>query len=85
MSAHVVQWVAPTPLWGKAIDERKLPDEADRVTAMQKPAILRFASDDFMQDLAGLLERDPASVGKQVAIPRSFTMPCPGAVVCLVR
>ncbi|HEY3079929.1 MAG TPA: hypothetical protein VGM69_08480 [Chloroflexota bacterium] len=56
-----VQWVAPTPLWAGADGER-----------MQRPALLRFASDSFMDDLAGLLQSRPDQVATLLARPESF-------------
>jgi hypothetical protein len=42
VSAHVVQWVTASPLWPDTLSET---DDAKREHSMQKPALLRFASD----------------------------------------
>ena len=56
-----VQWVAPTPLWAGADGER-----------MQRPALLRFASDGFMDELAALLGSRPDRLASLLARPESF-------------
>jgi hypothetical protein len=56
-----VQWVAPTPLWAGAGGER-----------MQTPALLRFASDSFMEELVGLLRSRPEEIETLLARPESF-------------
>ena len=75
MSAHVVQWVTASPLWPDTLAET---DDAKREQAMQKPALLRFASDSFMEDVAKLLERDPASLKDTIATPVTYRLPSPG-------
>ena len=45
-----VQWLTPSPLWPQ------LAPASDK-TAFRAPALLRFASDTFMQDLQTLLAR----------------------------
>lgn len=39
---------------------------------MQRPALLRFASDTFMQDLTAVLQKDPSSLVSYRAHPESF-------------
>lgn len=52
---HPVTWAAPRPLWRGAL------------APAREPTILRFASDDFMEQLLGLLASDPAALGAHVA------------------
>lgn len=52
---HPVTWASPRPLWRGAIRPARA------------PSILRFAQDDFMQQLLGLLASDPAALGSHVA------------------
>jgi hypothetical protein len=66
----VVQWVTASPLWSAA---------ASDAATMQRPSILRFASDTFMPDLVGMLERRPADLADVVAEPRSYRPQPPGA------
>ena len=75
MSAHVVQWVTASPLWSSALD---VADEACRHKAMQKPALLRFERDSFMDDVAQLLARDPSQLKAHVADPVTYRLPAPG-------
>ena len=52
---HPVMWASPRPLWRGA------------VRPSRAPTILRFARDDFMEQLVGLLASDPAALGAHVA------------------
>lgn len=54
---HQVQWAAPAPMWGRAPDLA----ETGRV-ALRRPAILRFASDTFMDEFHRTLETDPSKL-----------------------
>ncbi|MBK9432933.1 MAG: hypothetical protein IPN50_11200 [Sphingomonadales bacterium] len=60
---HPVTWAAPRPLWS-AGGGRGLP-----------PSILRFASDDFMEQLIACLENDPGKLGDYVAKPETWRSP----------
>ena len=51
---HHVQWTAPAPFWGNAPDS----SEGARL-GMRRPALLRFASDAFMDEFNQALETDP--------------------------
>jgi hypothetical protein len=75
VSAHVVQWVTASPLWSDALAK---PEGQTRVAAMQKPALLRFERDSFMDDVAKLLQRDPGSLKGAIATPRTYRLPAPG-------
>lgn len=75
MSAHVVQWVTASPLWSETLAEQ---NGTKREHAMQKPALLRFERDSFMQDVAKLLERDPESLKSMVATKKTYRLPAPG-------
>lgn len=54
---HQVQWTAPAPLLGRAPDL----SETGRI-ALRRPAILRFASDSFMEEFHRALETDPSKL-----------------------
>ena len=75
MSSHVVQWVTASPLWS---DTLTVDGGTNRETAMQKPALLRFERDTFMQDVAKLLESDPGSLKSTLATPVTYRLPAPG-------
>lgn len=60
---HPVTWASPRPLWRGA------------VRPSRAPSILRFAQDDFMEQLLGLLASDPAALGGHVARYETWRTP----------
>ncbi|HEV2801599.1 MAG TPA: hypothetical protein VGW12_13930 [Pyrinomonadaceae bacterium] len=70
----VVQWTAPAPLWPEAADATEL---AVRRRTLRRPAILRFATDDFMDDYLALMENDPARLPELVVRPETWRGPTP--------
>lgn len=72
MSAHPVQWHAPQPLWGRfgaSVAAAAVSED------QRRPSILRFATDDFMDELLGTLARDPSRIDALVARPESWRSP----------
>lgn len=69
--ATQVQWLAPSPLWN-----RFAPD-SDK-TAFRSPALLRFSTDTFMQDLQSLLAQNPATLDSCIAQPENWRFPNAG-------
>src|SRR5438552_3854187 len=65
----LVQWVTASPLWS-------LPQQTP--AQMQQPALLRFASDTFMEDLAQQLQKAPQGLANYQAVPESFRELLPG-------
>ncbi|HET6438805.1 MAG TPA: hypothetical protein VFG59_12125 [Anaeromyxobacter sp.] len=63
---HTLQWVSPPPLW------------AASAAAMRPPAILRFASDRFVEDLQAALAAKTADLSGLVARWESFRERYPG-------
>jgi hypothetical protein len=59
-----IQWMAPSPLWSAQVEAAP--------AQLQRPALLRFASDSFMEDLASTLATRPAKIADQVARGESF-------------
>jgi hypothetical protein len=60
---HPLTWAEPRPMWrGGASPGRA-------------PTILRFATDEFMEQLLGLLESDPDSLSDHVARPETWRSP----------
>jgi hypothetical protein len=59
MDPHPIKWTAPEPLWIEATD-RSNPDRA----LMPNPSILRFATDDFMPLIQGVMATDPRRLGE---------------------
>ena len=73
MIAHPTLWTSPAPLWGRF-------GEAPGAAAFleddqERPAILRFASDDFMERLLALLEADPKQLDALIARPETWRAP----------
>jgi hypothetical protein len=66
-----VNWLSPSPLWPQ------LGANNDK-TAFQSPALLRFASDTFMQDLQSKLQQNPAGLSDFVAQPETWRSPAVG-------
>lgn len=59
--APAVQWLVGSPLWSEATDAVL---EGRDDSAMRRPALLRFGSDTFMDDLAGILKQDPGRLAE---------------------
>lgn len=67
MKQHIVQWTAPSPLWSEFITNGAVPPAVFGV-----PSILRFATDDFMQDYLNVLSTDPRKLGEFRAVPETW-------------
>jgi hypothetical protein len=65
------QWTAPSPLWAEAAD----PQQPQLRAAMQRPSLLRFATDTFMEEFLGMMEADPARLGGYLAQPETWRLP----------
>jgi hypothetical protein len=59
----IVQWTSAFPLWRSV---------AETPIWMQRPVLLRFASDRFMEELASILQTKPNDLEAFVARPESF-------------
>jgi hypothetical protein len=70
---HEVQWVAPAPLWPEAAAGAS--DDVRR--ALRRPALLRFAGDDFMDEFMALIEHDAPRLGEYLARPETWRTPTP--------
>ena len=66
---HEVRWLAPQPMWGQS------PDAANGAPA--RPAILRFASDAFMEELIAAMETRPEQLPAWLARPETWRAPMP--------
>lgn len=67
---HEVRWLAPQPMWGQS------PAAANGAPA--RPAILRFASDAFMEELIAAMETRPEQLPAWLARPETWRAPMPG-------
>jgi hypothetical protein len=72
MATHPVTWQAPQPLWARfGATTAAAAGAADQA----RPAILRFAADDFMEKMLGTLARDPSRLGALIARPETWRAP----------
>src|SRR5919112_5762170 len=65
------QWTAPSPLWAEAADPR----HPELRAALQRPSLLRFATDTFMEEFLGMMEADPSRLGGYLAKPETWRSP----------
>ncbi len=68
-----IQWAAPSPLW---VSVAGSDDESVR-GAVRQPAVLRFATDTFMEDFLRVLEADPSALTNYLAEPETWRGPSP--------
>jgi hypothetical protein len=71
MMKDIAQWTAPSPLWAAAAGEIADPSR----TVFRQPAILRFATDSFMDDFMALLDSDPSKLAQYLAQPETWRGP----------
>src|ERR1700716_3360139 len=71
MNNHPLTWTAPQPFWAGARGAT-----AAHAVLLQ-PQILRFVSDEFMNELLGTLEHDPASLAQYAVIEETWRAPGP--------
>jgi hypothetical protein len=69
----IAQWTAPSPFWAAAAEDATDPARV----LFRRPAILRFASDSFMDELMALLESDPSRLPDYLAQPETWRGPTP--------
>lgn len=73
---HPVAWAAPQPYW-RAGGQTGAP-MADVRSLQAQPQILRFANDEFMEELLATLELQPATLPNFTAQPESWREPHAG-------
>lgn len=66
---HPIQWTAPSPLWEKAISNSTA---ALRRAELSRPAILRFATDSFMDDFMKMAQNDPKRLDQYLVLPETW-------------
>jgi len=66
-----VEWTMAAPLWTTAGNPTV---SANRLT-FRTPTILRFASDNFMDDFHSVLSMQPSQLSSYVAVPETWTCP----------
>jgi len=72
MTTSRLQWHCPAPLWARF---GPTPAAAAGVADQFRPALLRFASDAFMDELLATLAQDPAGLGDLLARPETWRSP----------
>lgn len=68
---HPVRWQAPQPLWARFGEGSAAVTAADQT----RPAILRFATDEFMEQMLGTLANDPSRLDVVLARPETWRTP----------
>jgi len=63
--------MSPSPLWPELATAADLTERR----SIDRPAILRFAADTFMEDLFALLEKDPGGLTDLIARPETWRSP----------
>jgi hypothetical protein len=66
-----LEWTSPEPLWSLAGD----PTLAGNRRQFRTPAILRFATDSFMNDFLNLLNTEPQRLPEFLAMPETWDAP----------
>lgn len=68
MDPFVVEWRSPAPLWNAVSGETALP----ALEVFKQPSLLRFATDSFMEDFVGILEKDPSHLPEWMVQPETW-------------
>ena len=77
---HPAFWTSPAPLWGRFGATPGGFHNADQA----RPALLRFDSDEFMEQALATLAKEPRALGDFVARPETWRSP-PGAAPDLIE
>lgn len=80
MERHI-EWTSPAALW----DQFNGPTSESQRRVFRTPAILRFATDDYMQDFISVMENDPRRVSALLAVPETWRKPAAETPVPRVR
>lgn len=70
MEQHI-EWTSPAALW----DQFNGPADATQRRVFRTPAILRFATDEFMESFIGLVQTDPRAIRDLLAVPETWKRP----------
>lgn len=71
MMRHEAIWKAPSPLW----DAKDGALAEAGILLPNRPAILRFSEDTFMDDFFNLVKNDPGRLKKWIALPETWSRP----------
>ncbi len=72
-----IGWITPAPMWSGFEDL----GDADTRDAFVRPALLRFANDEFMDELQAALAYYPGRLGEWQAVPETWETPAPRPTV----
>jgi hypothetical protein len=76
---HPITWVTASPLWSSVLGPGREDPTNGQISTMAKPSLLRFDSDQFMDDLNALLATPhPESLVDKEATPHSYRVRPPG-------
>lgn len=77
---HHIKWFGPTPLWA---EQSTAGLRVVNSVAAAKPSILRFANDNFMDELLALIADSPRLIADYVVQPETWRKPMksPGAII----
>lgn len=75
---HPITWVTAAPLWSTLLGSGRADPTDQERAAMAQPSLLRFESDQFMDDLNRLLATAPERLGDHKATPHSYRVRPPG-------
>jgi len=67
---HPLAWTAPQPFWAGRAPSASAPQGR-----LSQPQILRFAHDEFIEELLATLQRDPAALVQYAATPETWRGP----------
>lgn len=68
-----ILWTTPAPLWPETAN----PTDAAARSVFRQPAILRFASDAFMDEFMAMMDADPSRMSELRARPETWLCPAP--------
>ena len=71
LSERHVEWTSPAALW----DSFNGQTTAGQRRVFRTPALLRFASDSFIQDFMALMQVEPQRLRELLAAPEKWTQP----------
>lgn len=71
------RWLAPQPLWTLGAENNRMRRIDRQEQTLHKPAILRFASDSFMEELLAVLRAHPDELYQWVASYETWRRPLP--------
>lgn len=69
---HKIRWLTPSPVWGDASKQIRLPQQ-DKL--FLRPTILRFANDNFIEELQAMLKHSPERISEWEVQPETWREP----------